>query len=480
MKEKFLEELNKYFGNSATKGQQMLMQQLASFMLSEIQDELFVIKGYAGTGKTSLVSAMIKSLSTVKFQSVLLAPTGRAAKVLTQYSGKNAYTIHKKIYKPVTNSKGQGAFILQPNLHKNTLFIVDEASMIGDGSNATEGKLFGNRSLLEDLLMYVYNGENCKLIMIGDTAQLPPVGMSESPALNAEYLKRNFHCNVYQFELTEVVRQADDSGILSNATIIRNMIRVENSDVPAFKIKGFKDIIKLPGAELVDAINDAYKKYGDDNTIVICRSNKRANIYNQEIRRRIKFHEESISTGDYLMVVKNNYYWLGDKDKTSFIANGDIAEIVRIKKRDVEKFGFKFADVTLRLVDYPDEPEFDAKILLDTIDTDAPALTQEQNNKLFNEVMEFHADVESKQARIQKVKQDPFFNALQVKFAYAITCHKAQGGQWNAVFIEQGYLTDEMVNTEFKRWLYTAITRAVDQLYLINFNQKFFPEFEQE
>jgi exodeoxyribonuclease-5 len=258
------------------------------------------------------------------------------------------------------------------------------------------------------------------------------------------------------------------------------MIRVENSDVPAFKIKGFKDIIKLPGAELVDAINDAYKKYGDDNTIVICRSNKRANIYNQEIRRRIKFHEESISTGDYLMVVKNNYYWLGDKDKTSFIANGDIAEIVRIKKRDVEKFGFKFADVTLRLVDYPDEPEFDAKILLDTIDTDAPALTQEQNNKLFNEVMEFHADVESKQARIQKVKQDPFFNALQVKFAYAITCHKAQGGQWNAVFIEQGYLTDEMVNTEFKRWLYTAITRAVDQLYLINFNQKFFPEFEQE
>ncbi|MFN7691097.1 MAG: ATP-binding domain-containing protein, partial [Bacteroidota bacterium] len=222
------------------------------------------------------------------------------------------------------------------------------------------------------------------------------------------------------------------------------------------------------------------KKYGDDNTIVICRSNKRANIYNQEIRRRIKFHEESISTGDYLMVVKNNYYWLGDKDKTSFIANGDIAEIVRIKKRDVEKFGFKFADVTLRLVDYPDEPEFEAKILLDTIDTDAPALTQEQNNKLFNEVMEFHADVESKQARIQKVKQDPFFNALQVKFAYAITCHKAQGGQWNAVFIEQGYLTDEMVNTEFKRWLYTAITRAVDQLYLINFNQKFFPEFEQE
>jgi exodeoxyribonuclease-5 len=258
------------------------------------------------------------------------------------------------------------------------------------------------------------------------------------------------------------------------------MIRDENEEMPSFIIKKFNDMIKLPGADLVDAINDAYKQYGDDNTIIICRSNKRANIYNQEIRRRIKFHEESISTGDYLMVVKNNYFWLDNKDKTSFIANGDIAEIVRIKKRDVEMFGFNFADVTLRLVDYPEEPEFDAKIILDTLNADAPALTYDQNNKLFNEVMEYHSDVTSKSARILKVKQDPFFNALQVKFAYAITCHKAQGGQWKAVFIEQGYLTDEMVNTEFKRWLYTAITRAVDKLYLINFNAKFFPEFVDE
>jgi exodeoxyribonuclease-5 len=480
MKEKFLNELKQHFGHTATKGQQLLMHQISDFILSEVQDELFVIKGYAGTGKTTLVSAVIKSLGTVKFQSILLAPTGRAAKVLTQYSGKSAFTIHKKIYKPVTNANGQGAFILQPNLHKSTLFIVDEASMIGDGSSASEGKLFSNRSLLEDLLMYVYNGENCKLILIGDTAQLPPVGMAESPALNGEYLKTNFHCNVYEFELTEVVRQANDSGILTNATAIRNMIRDENEAMPAFEIKQFNDIIKLPGADLVDAINDAYKQYGDDNTIIICRSNKRANIYNQEIRRRIKFHEESISTGDYLMVVKNNYFWLGNKDKASFIANGDIAEIVRIKKRDVEMFGFNFADVTLRLVDYPDEPEFDAKIILDTINSDAPALTYDQNNKLFNEVMEFHSDVTNKSARILKVKQDPFFNALQVKFAYAITCHKAQGGQWKAVFIEQGYLTDEMVNKEFKRWLYTAITRAIEKLYLINFNTKFFPEFVDE
>jgi exodeoxyribonuclease-5 len=276
------------------------------------------------------------------------------------------------------------------------------------------------------------------------------------------------------------VRQANDSGILTNATIIRNMIRDEDNEMPAFTIKQFSDMIRLPGADLVDAINEAYKQYGDDNTIIICRSNKRANIYNQEIRRRIKFHEESISTGDYLMVVKNNYFWLDNKDKASFIANGDIAEIVRIKKRDVEMFGFNFADVTLRLVDYPDEPEFDAKIILDTINADAPALSYDQNNKLFNEVMEYHSDVTNKSARILKVKQDPFFNALQVKFAYAITCHKAQGGQWKAVFIEQGYLTDEMVNTEFKRWLYTAITRAVDKLYLINFNPKFFPEYVDE
>jgi ATP-dependent exoDNAse (exonuclease V) alpha subunit len=480
MKDIFFKELKKNFDHSATAGQQKLMEQLVVFILSEIQDELFVIKGYAGTGKTTLVSAVIKSLATIKFQSVLLAPTGRAAKVLTQYSGKSAYTIHKKIYKPVTNSNGQGAFILQPNLHKNTLFIVDEASMIGDGSGASDGKLFSNRSLLEDLLMYVYNGENCKLILIGDTAQLPPVGMSESPALNAAYLKTNFHCNVYEFELTEVVRQANDSGILTNATDIRNMIRDENEELPSFLIKGFSDIIKLPGGDLVDAINDAYKNYGDDNTIIICRSNKRANIYNQEIRRRIKFHDESISTGDYLMIVKNNYYWLNNKEKTSFIANGDIAEIVRIKKRDVAQFGFIFADVILRLVDYPDEPEFDAKIMLDTIHADAPALTYEQNNKLFNEVMEFYSDITNKSARILKVKQDPFFNALQVKFAYAITCHKAQGGQWKAVFIEQGYLTDEMVNVEFKRWLYTAITRAVEKLYLVNFNSKFFPEFVDE
>jgi exodeoxyribonuclease-5 len=480
MKERFLQELDKHFGHAATAGQQQLMNKLSDFILSEIQDELFVIRGYAGTGKTTLVSAVIKSLGMVKFQSILLAPTGRAAKVLTQYAGKSAFTIHKKIYKPVTNAQGQGAFILQPNLHKNTLFIVDEASMIGDGSNAADGKLFGNRSLLEDLLMFVYNGENCKLILIGDTAQLPPVGMTESPALNAEYLKTNFHCNIYQFELTEVVRQANDSGILSNATQLRNMVREEDKAMPAFAVKEFDDIVKLPGAELVDAINDAYKKYGDDNTIIICRSNKRANIYNQEIRSRIKFHEESISTGDYLMVVKNNYFWLDNKDKTSFIANGDIAEIVRIKKRDVEMFGFNFADVTLRLVDYPDEPEFDAKIILDTINADAPALTYEQNNKLFNEVMEYYSEVTNKSARILKVKQDPFFNALQVKFAYAITCHKAQGGQWKAVFIEQGYLTDEMVNTEFKRWLYTAITRAVEKLYLINFNAKFFPEFVDE
>ncbi len=480
MKEKFLSELRNHFKHTPTSGQNELMRQISTFLLSETQDELFLIKGYAGTGKTSLISAVIKSLKVIKYQSVLLAPTGRAAKVLSTYSGKVAFTIHKKIYKPVTNAQGYGSFILQPNLHKNTLFIVDEASMIGDGSNSGEGKLLGSRSLLEDLMSYVYNGENCKLILIGDTAQLPPVGMTESPALNCAYLQSSFHYTIHQYELTEVVRQALSSGILNNATALRNMIRHEQNKTPEFHIKNYTDIINLPGSELVDTINQCYRDYGDDNTIIICRSNKRANIYNQEIRKRIKFHEESISTGDYLMVVKNNYYWLNNKDRTSFIANGDIAEIVRIRKRDVEIFGFLFADVVLRLIDYPEEPEFEAKIILNTLTSEAPALTSDQNHKLFNEVMAYYSDIKSKAARLLKVKQDPFFNALQVKFAYAVTCHKAQGGQWKAAFVEQGYLTDEMMDTSFKRWLYTALTRAVEKLYLVNFNKRFFPEFQEE
>lgn len=475
-----LSELKKNFGFEATPGQQKLMEKLSQFVFDNQRDMLFIIKGYAGTGKTTLVSSLIKSLVTVNYKSVLLAPTGRAAKVLSAYSGKAAFTIHKKIYKPITNSAGQGGFMLQPNLNKNTIFIVDEASMIGDGSGTQDGKILGTRSLLEDLLSYVFNGDNCKLILLGDTAQLPPVGMSVSPALDDKYLQTNFNCVIYTHELTEVVRQTQDSGILSNATLIRNMLREDNLDVPKFTLAPFQDIVKLPGAELVDAINDAYRKYGDDNTIIICRSNKRANIYNQEVRRRIKFHEESISIGDYLMVVKNNYFWLENKDKTDFIANGDIAEIVRIRKRDVTMFGFTFADVVLRLIDYPDMLEFDAKIILDTIDAETPALTYTQNKALFDACMEYYSDVTTKTARILKVKQDPFFNALQVKFAYAITCHKAQGGQWPAVFIEQGYLTDEMVNTEFKRWLYTGVTRAVDKLYLINFNKNFFDVVEDE
>ncbi|MCC6253110.1 MAG: AAA family ATPase [Bacteroidia bacterium] len=476
MLEKFLDELTQHFEHQATQGQITLMHKLSTFILNQVQDEIFIIKGYAGTGKTTLISAVIKSLRVINYQSVLLAPTGRAAKVLSLYSGKLAFTIHKKIYKPISKSDSSRAFVLQPNLHKNTIFIVDEASMIGDDRVQSEGKLFGAGSLLEDLLMYVYQGENCKLVLIGDTAQLPPVGMNESPALSADNLKRIFHCSVYDHELTEVVRQMQNSGILSNATQLRNMIRENNQHIPQLQLNNYKDIRSVSGIELEEAINTAYNRFGDDNTIIICRSNKRANIYNREIRSRIKFYDDSINTGDYLMVVKNNYFWLDNKDRNSFIANGDIAEVVRIKKRNIEMFGFKFADVTLRLIDYPEEPEFDAKIILDTIDSEHSALTFEQNNALYNAVMEYYSDVAKKSTRVAKVKQDPYFNALQVKFAYAITCHKAQGGQWKAVFVEQGYLTNDMINLEFKRWLYTAITRAETELYLINFNKDFFAE----
>jgi exodeoxyribonuclease-5 len=466
--EEFSNILLQHFPFETTSGQRTLLTKLSEFILGKNADQIFVIKGYAGTGKTTIVRSLVQSLPAVKGKTLLLAPTGRAAKVLSNYTQKQAFTIHKKIYFRKPTSDDSFAFQLQQNLHTDTIFIVDEASMI-----SSSGGLSVAGSLLDDLIGYVFNGTNCKLIFIGDTAQLPPVGLDISPALDIEFLKASFYFQVDYFELTEVVRQTENSGILTNATSIRNQIKKEKNSKPHFSLEKFKDIIRLGGDELEDALNDAYNKYGAENSMVICRSNKRANIFNQQIRTRIRWQENELSAGDYMMVVKNNYFWLPEESKAGFIANGDIIQLMSIGKIQ-EMHQFRFADVRMRMVDYPDEPELETRLLLDTIISESPALSQADNKRLYDSVSADYSDVADRRMRLKKVKEDNFFNALQVKFAYAITCHKAQGGQWPCVFVEQGYLTDDMINTEYLRWLYTAISRASEKLYLVNFNKEFF------
>lgn len=471
--EEFSKILLQSFPFEVTSGQRTLFTKLSEFILNLNSDQIFVLKGYAGTGKTTIVHSLVKSLPAVNGKTVLLAPTGRAAKVLSNYTGKQAFTIHKKIYYRKPDNDGGMAFTLQQNLHTDTVFIVDEASMISNtGGLGTSGN-FGGGSLLDDLISYVFNGNNCKLLFIGDTAQLPPVGLDVSPALDMDFLKASYYFQLDGFELTEVVRQTENSGILTNATSIRNQIKSQSGDKPHFEIDGFKDIVRLGGEDLEDALNSAYSKFGAEDTMVICRSNKRANIFNQQIRSRIRWQENEISTGDYMMVVKNNYFWLPDESKAGFIANGDIIELTSIGKIQ-EMHGFKFADVRIRMLDYPDEPELETRIILDTIMIESPSLSQEDNKRLYNSVSADYSDIADRRMRLKKVKEDGFFNALQVKFAYAVTCHKAQGGQWPCVFVEQGYLTDEMINTEYLRWLYTAVSRASEKLYLVNFNKDFF------
>ncbi|MCK6650415.1 MAG: AAA family ATPase [Bacteroidia bacterium] len=466
--------LQKFFPFDTTSGQRSLLTKLSEFILGAHADHIFVIKGYAGTGKTTVVRSLVEALPAIQAKPVLLAPTGRAAKVLAGYTKKQAYTIHKKIYFRRPTAEGGFAFQLQQNLHVNTVFIVDEASMISNTGGLSQGGLFGAGSLLDDLIEYVFSGTNCKLIFIGDTAQLPPVGMDVSPALDIEYLKASYYFQVDWFELTDVVRQSNDSGILSNATAIREQIKLQKEYQSEFNLSGFSDIQRIDGSELEDALNEAYNKFDAEETMVITRSNKRANIFNQQIRARIRWQENELSSGDYMMVVKNNYFWLPEESKAGFIANGDIIQISRVGKIQ-EMYGFRFADVRIKLIDYPDEPEIDVRLLLDTIMTEAPALSQAENKKLFDSVLLDYNDIADRRMRLKKVKEDPFFNALQVKFAYAVTCHKAQGGQWDCVFVEQGYLTDEMLNVEYLRWLYTALTRAKKKLYLVNFNKEFFP-----
>lgn len=468
-KQEFYSELVKNAPFELTYRQDSFLQKIAGFLTNNISDEIFVLQGYAGTGKTTLLSLVVNHLQLISKKSVMLAPTGRAAKVIANYSQLPAYTIHKRIYFP----QKSGGFKLQPNKFKNTIFIVDEASMISDVS--TDTSLYPNGSLLDDLIHYVYTGENCKLILIGDTAQLPPVGMDESPALQPDYLRLNFPVEVGTMELNEVVRQEEDSGILYNATELRSLIEEDFFEFFQFEVNHFKDIQRLiAGDDILDAIHDAYSKKGVEDTIFIVRSNKRANLYNQQIRYRILDRESELSAGDLVMVVKNNYFWLKESKITDFIANGDVLEILRIYK-NIELYGFRFASVLVRMIDYPDLEPFETIVLLDTLTADAPALTYEQNNKLYEEVAKDYEDESTAYKKMQKIKNNEYFNALQIKFAYAITCHKAQGGQWDTVFVEQPYLPEGLTKDAVK-WIYTALTRAQRKAYLIGFDKQYFEE----
>jgi exodeoxyribonuclease-5 len=462
--------IQKAFPHEPTPQQLELFAKLHSFLISDNGDECFILKGYAGTGKTTVLGALVKALRSYNFKYVLLAPTGRAAKVITAYSGRKAFTIHKRIYRKKTAFNVDEAFLLGDNIADNTLFVVDEASMISD-----EIGLNHRASLLHDLVNFVYNTKNCKLMLVGDTAQLPPVGSDDSPALDLKLMKDKFGLDVFSFELTDVLRQQKDSGILFNVTRVRDIIRRGKTSIPKITTKGYKDIFRMGGDMLEEGLNYAYNKYGNDDTLIICRSNKNANAYNKQIRGRILYREEELTGGDQVMVVKNNYFWLQDQEEgsTGFIANGDIARIKKVRRME-DMYGFRFADVQLEFVDYAEDPVLDCKILLDTLYSEAPALLPEDQKRFYLEVMKDYDHIPNKRAKWNELKTNPYYNALQIKFAYAITCHKAQGGQWGAVFVDQGYLTDEMVNADFLRWFYTACTRATGELFLVNFNQQFF------
>ncbi|RXQ90418.1 DUF2075 domain-containing protein [Ancylomarina salipaludis] len=457
-----------------TADQKHAIDELSDFLTSSQNDSLFLLKGYAGTGKTTLVSALVASLSKMEIKTVLLAPTGRAAKVLSHYCGHNAHTIHKKIYRQKSLTDGFGIFNLDRNLSRDTIFLVDEASMISNYSN--EASAFGSGCLLDDLIDYVSAGVNCRLILIGDVAQLPPIGIDVSPALDPKELESCYNLTVKEVVLTQVLRQAEESGILKNATELRRMLDENESGYPKLETQRFPDIVRISGAELIEEISSAHYKYGLEETMVLSRSNKRANQYNQGIRNSILYREDEITVGDYLMVVKNNYFWTADVKEIDFIANGDIVEIVRIGKY-VELYGFRYVEVSVRFPDYKDL-ELDTLIMLDTLNIESASLTSEDNKKLFFTISEDYADIHSKKKRFEKVRNNKFFNALQVKFAYAITCHKAQGGQWRAVFVDQGFINEDMLNREYYRWLYTALTRATEKLYLVNFKKEFFPNEE--
>ncbi|MDR0575558.1 MAG: AAA family ATPase [Tannerella sp.] len=458
-----LNKILEFFPFEPTSEQSLALRILSDFLLSRKNNNLLLFKGYAGTGKTTMLGAAVKMMDSLRQKTILLAPTGRAAKVFSEYSGHSAFTIHKKIYRQKNFSNDFSGFSLADNLYKDTLFIVDEASMI---SNENTGiSVFGSGRLLDDLIQYVYSGDNCRLVLMGDSAQLPPVSLTESPALNAEYLKK-YDLNVAEILLTQVVRQQEDSGILLNATNIRNALRSGKIDIyPNILTKNFADIKKISGEELIEEISSAYGRDGIDDTIIICRSNKNANIYNNGVRNRILYREEEISSGDRLMIVKNNYFWGKAHKDIDFIANGEIVQVLRVRHTE-EAYGFRFCNVLARFSDY--DTEMEIKIILDTLQSESPALSKDANDKLFASVAEEYANIRTKPERINKIKEDPYFNAIQVKYAYAVTCHKAQGGQWSNVFLDTGYVTEDMMGEDFYRWLYTAFTRTTKQLYLVN------------
>lgn len=469
LKNHIINILTEQLGHKPTASQQKLIEHIPGFIAGNRGKEVLLIKGFAGTGKTSIIGAIVKTMNLLKSRVILLAPTGRAAKVLSSYCSHSAFTIHKKIYRQRSSSDGTGKFILDRNLHKDTLFIVDEASMISNQS--FESDVFGSGRLLDDLIEYVDNGKNCKLILAGDTAQLPPVHIDISPALDPGYLK-GFGIDVQEIFLYEILRQAENSGILFNATGIRHNITGSVPGFPRLVLEDFPDIERVAGADLLEKITESYDHCGVDETIIVTRSNKRANQYNKGIRDSILGKEEELAPGDLLMIVRNNYFWLSENETTDFIANGDIMEVVRIKKYE-EMYGFRFADALVRFIDYRDM-EIEVKLLLDTIYSETAALSSEQNKTFFYSVMEDYADIPNKRKKFEQIKNNPWFNALQVKFAYAVTCHKAQGGQWKNVFIDQGFIREEMVNTEYLRWLYTAFTRSTEKLFLLNFGDQFF------
>ena len=457
------------FGFAPTAEQEHAIEVFTRFMTDRHEQSLMILRGSAGTGKTTLAAALVRALCSLQQKIVLLAPTGRAAKVFSLYAGHPAYTIHRRIYR---QKSMEGAFNLNYNTAQDTLFIVDEASMVANATTVGDTP-FANGQLLDDLIQFVYNGRNCRMMLIGDTAQLPPVGEEESPALQTDIM-RSYGLHVHQCDLNEVLRQSQESGILWNATMIRQLITHDGPmQMPVVRFEGFSDIRRMPGDELIESLASSYSHVGTDETMVITRSNKRANIYNQGIRNMVLGREEELCTGDLLMIVKNNYYWTSlspNLGGLGYIANGDRA-IVRRVRRVEQLYGFRFAEVTMTFPDY-DDYELTATVLLDTLTSEAPALTHQQQTQLYNQVMEDYADIPLKPDRLKKLREDRHYNALQIKFGYAATCHKAQGGQWAHVYVDQGYMTDDMLSVDYIHWLYTAFTRATEQLYLVNWPTK--------
>lgn len=467
-REELYQALLDSFGFVPTEGQAVVLRHLSAFLLSKKTHPAYILRGYAGTGKTTLVTTLVNTLPFIGMGYVLMAPTGRAAKVLASYTKRPASTLHRKIYQAKALPDGSVRMVMAENQHKNTLFIVDEASMIG------EERDFGARSLLDDLLTYVFSGEQCRLLLIGDTAQLPPVGNDDSPALEQSYLEHEFPLTIASYELKEVKRQALQSGILSNATHLRELLLEETDDypLPIFDL-GFQDVERIDPTTFEELLYRSFDTSGGNDSVIICKSNKRANLFNQAIRSRILNIEGEIATGDRLMVVKNNYYWADGHQEISFIANGDMAEIQKISHFE-KMYGFRFADVTLSFPDYPESPFLEVKIVLDTLNSNSPSLTEEEGRRMREAIEQDYMDIPNARERFREMKRSPWYNALQVKFAYALTCHKTQGGQWRNVFVDSSFNLKDGLEREDVRWLYTAVTRAQERLYFVNFKEAFF------